>query len=666
MRFNVLTSLALWIMVSACSGGGSSTIISNTAGNPTTGIERSFYTLSTGMYPANMISRNGYFYWSEDSQTPINKLSPNGDQLITLANMIGLVSDYFVNGQFIYWVDSQQVHFGKSFIKKTALNESTTTVLVERDCPMHNPSCGVKGVFADDTSLFWIESSSDPTGPTSNSTIQCINKMSINEGVSEKLACTNNNIEYITGDGNSIYWTEEASVYMDYLESLHKIAKDGTGQLVLLDNVKRITTKPIITDGEIYLGIMGGYDANGDQIYLLVKLPVAGGSLQTVSSYADYNSNLICGIEADATAVYWANRYDVIKISKADSTAVTLAAGTHDPFPYYSGIKGISLNAGNVFWAEAGSSPGTGNIKSVPKEGGATTSWIIDGYMTSVLRSDNDRIYWLEATGNVPTVRIASLAPSTGEIRTALSGIGNSYPIHTFAVDDAFVFIADGETIKKVPVNGGLLDVIVAKDPGQLIGSVGSDGAYLYWFCPKTAQSVFSMLQKMPINGGPIETLVTDLNSPNGKLMGRYYFWIEEVPGLNRSYQISKVSLDTGAVSQIASDIRWVSYWTTDGTNVYFSDQDSGNVYRVSANGGAPEIMFTTNIYDITQLATDGQYVYWVNQTTLAKTPVAGGNTEYILNELLEQGMGIAVDDTNIYWSYNDSNSGGINMATPK
>ena len=152
-----------------------------------------------------------------------------------------------------------------------------------------------------------------------------------------------------------------------------------------------------------------------------------------------------------------------------------------------------------------------------------------------------------------------------------MSGIGYSYPIHTFAVDDAFVFIADGETIKKVSVNGGMLDVIVAKDPGQLVGSVGSDGAYLYWFCPKTAQSVFSMLQKMPINGGPIETIVTDLNTRYGKLMGRYYFWIESVPGPNTSYQISKVSLDTGAVSQIASDIRWVSYWTTDGTNVYFS-----------------------------------------------------------------------------------------------
>ena len=76
--------------------------------------------------------------------------------------------------------------------------------------------------------------------------------------------------------------------------------------------------------------------------------------------------------------------------------------------------------------------------------------------------------------------------------------------------------------------------------------------------------------------------------------------------------------------------------------------------------------MFTTNVYDITQLATDGQYLYWVNQTNLAKTPVAGGKTDHILNGLLEQGMGIAVDDTNIYWSYNDSTSGGINMATPK
>jgi hypothetical protein len=243
-----------------------------------------------------------------------------------------------------------------------------------------------------------------------------------------------------------------------------------------------------------------------------------------------------------------------------------------------------------------------------------------------------------------------------------VTGIGSFW--HPFSVDSSNLFVADGETIKKVPITGGRTELVLTKSIYQNINNVYTDGTSVYFL---TQQE----LQKFSQTTGAVVTVASDLVCDNAGhrndslFMGRYLYCVD-AGSVSSGDKFFRVSLDTGDISNIATNIGYVSEWTTDGNYLFYSDQNTGNVYKVSVSGGEVTKIFTTNGWDITKLASDGQFLYWINQTKFAKTDIASGSTEYIYLGLTGSAYEIMVDENSIYWSVNGLNDGRIYLATPK
>jgi len=659
-RLSFLVLLSVFLFCLSCSKGNSgSSVAGPPGGNIISSVTRSYYELQTGPYPSNMISKNGYLFWSEASQTPINKIIISGGETIPLANSMSFVSDYIVTAQYIYWIDVPNLAgvvgtpYSNACLKKTSLDGTSTIVLV----------CGAESLYVDDTNVFWMVPIPDPTGLTS-STIQNINKMQLDGSGIVTLASTTNSVRFLTGDTNNIYWTEGTQ--------LHRMAKDGSGNQVILDGIGDQTTKPVFAPEGIYLAYdIGIVDTTmEDEGYELGLLPSTGGAFQILLTYKDYweNGNRIGGLAADDTNIYWINKQTVNSVLKSGGTSTTLAAEAQSPNGPNVQFTGIVLNGDTIYWS--GTLGNRGNIKSISKYGGPVVTWEDNTFLTSNLSLAAGAIYWLEtAPGYSPTRRIAKLNTTDGTISTLLTGIEGG-PMHQFSVDDQFVFIADQEMVKRVPVSGGKLDFVASEDPGVMVDSAYTDGTNVYW----TALSSSQHLMRVPVGGGlPVlvaDNLPCNIDSGGFIFHDRNLYCFSTIPGPGSINYLSfyMISIDTGAVSQITANINgYLSTWTTDGMNIYYSNQDLGTVYKISVSNGDMTQMFTTNLADITQLASDGEYLYWINQSTLAKTSISDGKTEYILNQLLNEGLGIAVDDNNIFWSYYDGlSNAAIYMATPK
>jgi hypothetical protein len=601
-----------------------------------------------------MISKNNFLFWSENSQTPINRISLLGNQQSTaLASTMGVVNDYLLAGEYIYWIDNQSTKYGNGFIKRSRLDDGTTTILYQVAIASWS---GVTELYADTTNLYWVESIPDPNGVTTTSTIHQIKRMPLGGGTAHVVYSSGNGVRYLAGDDTNLYWVETTTVDMHSVSSLHRIGKDSNGHQVVLSNQRQITAKPLILGDTIYLALITGTTNIGDSVYSLASVPKSGGTLQILYSYSDYgmDGHSIRELAADSTYIYWIEYASVKKIAISGGAVITLASSV----PSGSiGNVSLTLFGDKVFWADGK------YIKSVASAGGSLTDWSTLHFWTNRIKSDTSGIYWDEWGNDAnTTVRIAKLNPSTFKTDTVVTGIGSTW--YPFSVDSSNIFIADGEAIKKVPVAGGRMEVVLEKDPYQIISNVYTDGTSVYFLAQQ-------QLQKLSQATGTVGTIATGLVCDNAGdnndslFIGRYLYCVD-AGSVSSGNKFFKVSLDTGAVSTIATNIGIVSDWTTDGTNLFYSDQDSGKVYKVSVNGGDVTTMFTTNGFDITKLASDGQYLYWINQTVFAKTNIASGSTEYIYIGLTGSANVIIVDADSIYWGVGRLNDGTIYLAKPK
>jgi hypothetical protein len=84
-----------------------------------------------------------------------------------------------------------------------------------------------------------------------------------------------------------------------------------------------------------------------------------------------------------------------------------------------------------------------------------------------------------------------------------------------------------------------------------------------------------------------------------------------------------------------------------DGTNVYFTW--SSEVLAVPANASGPPLVLSTGLTGVSNIATDGISVYWIDATGISKTPIGGGATTVLYAGT--DAVDLAVDSTAVFWT---------------
>ena len=113
---------------------------------------------------------------------------------------------------------------------------------------------------------------------------------------------------------------------------------------------------------------------------------------------------------------------------------------------------------------------------------------------------------------------------------------------------------------------------------------------------------------------------------------------------------IRKMPVAGGPLNTIASNIQGLTGLEVDSNSAYFSEYETGDIRKVSVNGGTVTTLFDGSGRDSPSRVTQDQtHVYWSNQTQVARVSKNGGGfTFYEL--VVKSGQGIATDDSSVYF----------------
>ena len=269
---------------------------------------------------------------------------------------------------------------------------------------------------------------------------------------------------------------------------------------------------------------------------------------------------------------------------------------------------GLAVDSSFVYFA-------TTTINRVPIAGGAVS--VLGGTAANAMTIDGNNVYW-SANG----IGIQKI-PLGGGTATVLDPKGHGFQI---AVDSNNVYWTDawsdgteGYKVNQVAIAGGTTTQL-ADDDGFGMGGLALDGGTIYFGCP-------SGLFKTTSSGGSKTMLASFIGSTETSTnVSPIVFrgpWVyagltmtyNDLPNTAGDYCIAKASVK-GAASDFATclvnGIGTILDVKADDSFVYFTD--GANVKKVSTSGGAAITL--AGGQSATNLALDGQYVYWSNAGT--------------------------------------------------
>jgi hypothetical protein len=215
----------------------------------------------------------------------------------------------------------------------------------------------------------------------------------------------------------------------------------------------------------------------------LYKIPKAGGPVVALMPEAD-----LMAMAADATSVYWlAPRAGKVgKVGRAGGTPEVLAE-THNI------VRGMVADETDVYWAE------DDGVFRVSKAGGKAAT-VCPANLPDHLAIDGTHVYWYSSLAGV-----VYRAPKKGGTPAKVHA-DDQHTLHTIFLEGPDLFVAFGSenklVIQKVPKGGGKAATVTE---GQETGvHFAADGSNVYWI---SEDNVF----KVPRNGGTVTKVVAKL-----------------------------------------------------------------------------------------------------------------------------------------------------------
>jgi hypothetical protein len=163
------------------------------------------------------------------------------------------------------------------------------------------------------------------------------------------------------------------------------------------------------------------------------------------------------------------------------------------------------------------------------------------------------------------------------------------------------------------------------------------------------AAAVGGQIYKVPLGGGPPQTIVPNLNMPHGIATdGQSLFWAN-----NGSGEIWKSDTSGGSASAIVTGQLGPLYVVLDASHIYWNSGGDGTVWQANRDGSASKQLASgLSVNHLGYIAADLSSVYYTDLLagTVSSVPINGGNSV-----LVAQGQGrptgLAVGALALYWS---------------
>ena len=412
----------------------------------------------------------------------------------------------------------------------------------------------------------------------------------------------------------------------------------------------------------------------------LYKTPLNGAATELLrEGERDLVSGVTAAIAMDSTHVYWANTvatlgcspactFTIEQVPKAGGAAMTLTTTTQ-------AIVDLAIVGGFVFWEEEGIGPVNSDgsvgskIKKVPVTGGSAIV-LVNGLLNGLIAppspgfipaswhprggiaTDGSDVFFADADF-FQSYRVMKIPASGGSLivmTQITTGINTNF-VRDMALDNTSVYWVDETSLKSMSKSGGGYTDLASALPSPV--SLAYIGGSLFWlenFC--CAHNQKGTIKVIDVNGGAPLTVKMDIESPvNISVDTSKLYWVEGGPigGIEGFGGIKSMALGGGGETSRVESVSGRSLpFDVGDTHVYFAD--GFTVKRVPISGG-PFERVAIGDFKISDVATDGTYVYWVEDplATVRKVLPQGGPITTLASGSGPAGA-MRLDSTHVYW----------------
>jgi hypothetical protein len=283
----------------------------------------------------------------------------------------------------------------------------------------------------------------------------------------------------------------------------------------------------------------------------------------------------------------------------------------------------------------------------VPAEAGEATlaSLSLDSFTEgSAIAVREGEVYWTTRGGQDDQSGLVSKVSRCGGPVTTLAA--NQIDPWSIAVDATNVYWGTSSDdgmghatggVRKVPLGGG--SPIQIATGVFFLGSVATDGSYVYWVGALTPG-----LWREPIGGGEPTPLVID-QVFNEVFVDETHAYLGQA-----GTDVISVPTSGGDLTVLGSGFGNGSVMTIDATSVYYQNDDL-DIVQIPKGGGPPTTLAHRSVNAI---ASDGTNLYWAQGNpalgepeAIVRLPLGGGVATTLSSST---GFAIAVDDVYVYW----------------
>ncbi len=221
------------------------------------------------------------------------------------------------------------------------------------------------------------------------------------------------------------------------------------------------------------------------------------------------------------------------------------------------------------------------------------------------------------------------------------------------------MYVADGVTVKRVPVGGGPLDLLHAGQ--ERVVSVAAGGGGVYFQDGQGA--VFSI----PASGGPATMVHQSIGLGRGpvRVSDGDVYWHQLACTIwpCDAWSIWKAPGGGGSAVELASNLPMIQDLAVGAGQVFFAELTTGQVKRIPATGGAPLPLASLGTVYRIRLAAAGGWLYWITGEGIARTPALGGEP-VLLRTPGGATCDLALDPDGLVWS--DTATAEIRRIAPR